>query len=695
MKCSLRSQSHNSIRAIARLPYLLFALCCLPFANCAHGATLDAESPREIIADKVEYDAKTKDMKTTGNVSVTNESGQRMTLVDAYMDEKGLNAGGRQAEIILGKRTRISADNITKTGDITKASGVLYTACWDCDESVNAWEVSASRLKHDNEQRYIHLYNPVFWAYEIPIFWSPYLSYPDPTIKRKSGFLLPYMNTTNNMGTQFNLPLYLAFSDFHDMTLTPAYLTAENPLWQLEHRLNAQRSSFRTTGSYTHTNAGDDRWHAFNNDLIELGDNARAFLFLQRTSDKTYLQKYGFYDSQPFLDSGARAEMFGEFGYVTGEMHIFQELRALPGGNKSSVSGDILPNIHGVYQTAPLFGDTYASFMGDMIGINNSASSSSIQRMLGQAGVTSPWTIWGGQRVTLSASARYDVYNFNNTDMLNGVSGFTGTRGRFLPSGYAEWSLPLVNTGADWVHVLEPRARFTAMRKLDDPAFANIDSSGSLLSDATLFSANRLSGYDLWENGEYLDYGANWSAFSGDGISVSGFAGQTYDFSPPTDLDPNSGFHYGASDLVGRLGADYKNRIFINNRLRLYNENLDLRHLETTARLGQRNYIEAGYILATQLLDAQTVDRRISEVVAGFGVNMTGRLSLRARTTYNITDSRIQNQNAGVYYDHPCYTLAFEYAKDGAVRTNLGAGENYVGRTTFRLMFSLKLTETK
>ncbi|MCL1902127.1 MAG: hypothetical protein FWG18_00685, partial [Alphaproteobacteria bacterium] len=90
-----------------------------------------------------------------------------------------------------------------------------------------------------------------------------------------------------------------------------------------------------------------------------------------------------------------------------------------------------------------------------------------------------------------------------------------------------------------------------------------------------------------------------------------------------------------------------------------------------------------------------TVDKNISEIVAGFGVNLTGRFSVRTRTTYNITDGRIQRQNAGLFYDHPCYTLAFEYNKDGAIRTNLAANENYVGHTTFKLTFSLKLTEDK
>src|SRR5699024_570039 len=99
---------------------------------------------------------------------------------------------------------------------------------------------------------------------------------PDPSIKYKTGFLMPDFGSTNNMGTQINLPLYVNFSDTHDLTFTASYLTQENPLFQLEHRLNMAHSEFRTNGAYTHNRAGENRWYIFNNDVIELGEYARA-----------------------------------------------------------------------------------------------------------------------------------------------------------------------------------------------------------------------------------------------------------------------------------------------------------------------------------------------------------------------------------------------------------------------------------
>jgi len=687
---SILSKYFSHKKILFLIPYSLFLIPCL-----SHAA-LDLAASRSITADRIEFDRRTQSIHTAGHTEMET-AGTRMTLIDAYLDQRGARAGGQQAVVWLGQRTNFTAEVVSKDNNITTATNVVYTACSECDEGINAWELSASRMRHNTETRNMEFRNAVFWAYDIPIFWTPYMSYPDPTVRRRSGFLMPDMNTTNDMGTQFNFPFYVAISDTHDFTVTPAYLTGENPLWMLEHRLNAERSSFRTTGSYTHNRAGFDRWHVFNEDVVELGEHARATLFLQRASDKTYLQQYGFYDAQPFLDSGARVEVFADSGYVRASAHTFQELRVIEGVQSSSVSGDILPHIHGVYQSAPIYGETYFSFMGDMIGIHNSETAGNVQRMVGTASIISPWTIWGGQRITLSAQTRYDLYYFENADMLGGQNDFTGSRARFLPSGYAEWALPLINNeNENWTHVIEPRIRYTVMRVLDTPAFANIDSSGSVLSDATLFANNRLAGYDLWVNGDYIDYGIGWSAFSSGGISVSGFAGQTYDFSNTRELDPNSGFHNGGSDLVGRLSAEYQDWFRINNRARFSNSTMALRHIESMARIGRTNFVEAGYIMAVQLEeDAATINRRNNEIAGGFGIGLTERWKVRSRTTYNITDDRIQRQNVGLYYEHPCYMIGFEYVRDGAVRINPELNEKYVGSTTFKLAFSLKLTESK
>ena len=535
------------------------------------------------------------------------------------------------------------------------------------------------------DSRMLQFYNPVLWVYgTVPIFWVPFFEMPDPGVKYKTGFLMPSFESTNKMGTQINIPFYVSLSDTHDLTLTLSYLTQENPLFKAEHRLNTDHAMFRTKGSFTHNRDGENRWHVFNDDIIELGENARATIFLERASDKTYLQKYGFYDAQPYLDSGAKLEIFGQSGYVVADTHIFQELRSNNNHYYSVPNGNILPNIRGVYQTAPIYKETYALFNADVLGISGSGTSS--QRIIGDARIVSPWTLWGGNRLTLSLDARYDVYNFDNTEMIDGGQ-YSGLKNRFLPSGYAEWGLPLFKPGNNWTQIIEPRARLTVMRHTDTDEFAmNNDSAGAFLSDTTLFSDNRFSGYDLWENGTFADYGLRWATFNNSGQMVELFIGQSYDFTERSDTDPNSGFHDGASDYVGRI--EYNNNSWLNfaSRFRLDRSDMSLRHAETTANIGSaRNFINIGHIWSQQFVDVFTIDNEINEMVAGFGIQLTDRWSTRFNAIYNLTYGDFHRHTGGLFYTHPCYYVSVEYRRDNAIK------EDYVGNTTFQFRFGMSI----
>jgi len=671
---------------------IIKSFCIFTFLFCAYSYALpgsvDMDGPKTITADKIEYDVKSSEIKTVGNTTITNQSGQTLKLNNSSFSDKGAKIDGENVELWLGNHVYISAESVQRDGDLTVAKHALFTACDGCDSYGNAWEITASTIKHDMELRNLYFYNPVLWFYDFPVFWAPYYSMPDPGVKYRSGLLMPDLKSTNNMGTQINLPVYISLSEYHDATVTLSYLTKENPLIQVEHRLNAEHSEYRTTGSYTHNKDGENRWHIFNNDVVELGEYARAEIALERVSDKTYLQKYGFYNDQPYLDSGVQLELFGQSSYVVADTHIFQELRDA-NATEATINGNILPNIRGVYQTNPIYRETYLLFNGDILAVDG-RDNTSMQRMIGDMRIISPWTIWGGNRITLSADARYDLYNFQNYALIDesvpsGLKDYTGLKNRFLPSGYVEWGLPLFKPGQHWTQVLEPRARLTVMRhtKSDELYSLNNDSAGALLSDVTLFSSNRFSGYDLWENGTFADYGARWATYRDTGESFEIFLGQSYDLSGRAETDPNSGFHHGASDFVGRVGLNNGSWLGLNSRFRMDRDKLTLRHIETDARIGTSlNYVYVGHIWSEQL-DEAFLGQDINEITGGFRIQLTDRLSLNFNSIYNNTAHKFQRHSGQLYYQHPCYFLSFGYHSDYAIR------DGYSGNTTIQFRFGL------
>lgn len=655
----------------------------------ALGVNLD--EPKTIKSDAIEYDIKTEELKTSGNTEMTNASGQRVKLNHLTMSKDQNNVETDDIELWLGSHVYIRAEEITRQGSETVAKNAEFTACDGCDDYGNAWEIFSNKIIHDSNEKMLYFHSASFWIYNdtFPVFWLPYYEMPDPSVKYKTGFLNPSFNSTNDMGLQINVPFYINFSNTHDLTTTFSYLTKENPLFQIEHRLNLNHSEFRTKGSFTHNKAGENRWHIYNDDKIELGENACAYVYIARTSDKTYLQKYGFYDYQPYLDSGAKLELFGQTSYVVADAHIFQELRQAY-GNQHSVSGNILPNIRGTYQTDPLFKETYLSISGDVLGVSGHDSDS--QRVIGEARIISPWTLWGGNRITASVSTRYDIYNFDKVPVYNDGQldeSYSGVKTRFLPSGYIEWGLPMYSVKNTWTYIIEPRARLTIMKHTDnDYVFAkNNDSSGRFLSDTTFFSNNRFAGLDVWENGNFIDYGARWAAFNNN-HNVEVFFGQTYDFNTDsTDKDFNeNGFRNGFSDYVGRIA--YARKYFeISSRFRFDREDASLSHMENSVYFNKNGYyLTLGHIWDTQPIDVfSDEDENTHELTASAGLPLTQRISLAGSMIYNAYDHFIQRHAAELYYEHPCYHFSLEYVRDNTVKND------YVGNTTYRFKFGMSI----
>lgn len=669
-------------------------LFCLVAMN-AVALGINMEESKSIKSDFIEYNIKTEEMKAVGNTEIINKSGQKVKSDSLSLTKDKTKMDADDIELWLGNHVYLRAEEVSKRDDETIANDAIFTACDGCDEYGNAWVISSNKVIHDSDEKMLYFHNPLFWIYNqtIPILWLPYYEMPDPSVDYKSGLLTPSFNTTNGLGTQFNIPIYINLSDRHDLTTTFSYLTQENPLFQLEHRLNLTHSSFRTHGAYTHNKQGANRWYVFNNDIIELGENARATVYVNKTSDKTFLQRYGFYDYQPFLDSGAKVEFFGQNGYIVADTHIFQELRK-PYGNQTLVSGDILPNIRGVYQTNPFFKETYLNLSGDVLGVTGDNSSS--QRVIGMGQIVSPWTLWGGNRLTLSASGRYDIYNFDKTkvyDANNNINSYSGVKTRFLPSGFVEWGLPLFSQENKWIYIIEPRARLTVMSHTDSKDIFNRivdnDSDGRLLSDTTLFSDNRYAGYDIWENGSFADYGVRWAG-TNQIHNIEVFLGQTYDFDTKEQNFYDDGFRDGFSDYVGRISYNYKYFQLI-SRFRLDRNNMSLNHTENYAFIGKNGtYLSVGHLWDSKPIDiVSTDDKDTHEMIFGAGLKLSGRIRLTGSAIYNAYEHIFQSHSGAIYYDHPCYFFSLQYRRDNSVKYD------YIGGVTLKFKFGISIDGKK
>ena len=118
----------------------------------------------------------------------------------------------------------------------------IFTTCKIRDDKCPPWTVSAEEIHHDKNKKIINYKNAWLKIYDKPILYFPKFFHPDPTVKRQSGFLMPTLSSSNNLGNYLSVPYFYAISDNKDLTFTPRFYDKQKTLYQAEYR-QANKSS--------------------------------------------------------------------------------------------------------------------------------------------------------------------------------------------------------------------------------------------------------------------------------------------------------------------------------------------------------------------------------------------------------------------------------------------------------------------
>ncbi|MGH6664165.1 MAG: LPS-assembly protein LptD, partial [Pseudolabrys sp.] len=207
-------------------------------------------------ADKVIYNQTNKRLHAEGNVRLTEEDGKVtygniMDLSDDYRD-------GFVDSLRLDSpdQTRMAAARAERSsGNFTVLQHGVYTACKPCKDDPRKpplWQVKAVRIIHDQGEKMLYFEDASIEFFGQPIAWLPYFSAPDPTVKRKTGVLVPSVTTSSVYGAALEVPYYWALAPDYDATFSPMITTKQGPLLQGEYRQRLINGAYdiRAAGIY-------------------------------------------------------------------------------------------------------------------------------------------------------------------------------------------------------------------------------------------------------------------------------------------------------------------------------------------------------------------------------------------------------------------------------------------------------------
>ena len=248
-----------------------------------------------------------------GQIEVNDVNKNNYFFSEIYIDEKKNKIVGTDVKAFLNQSDfKINEKNeprffsnsavITKTG--CEFQNGVFTYCKKKKgEKCPAWEIRSDKIRHNNANKTIYYDNATLKVYDFPIFYFPVLSHPDPSVKRRSGFLIPSFNDSTSLGASVTIPYYLNITNDKDITLTPKIYGRENPLMLAEYRQSFKNSYLILDSGYTKgyknntaVKTEGSRTHFFSKysrSLFNDDNSITNFNFdIQTTSNDTYLKAH-------------------------------------------------------------------------------------------------------------------------------------------------------------------------------------------------------------------------------------------------------------------------------------------------------------------------------------------------------------------------------------------------------------------
>ena len=128
---------------------------------------------------------------------------------------------------------------------ITTINKGVFTSCKKND-GCPPWTIQADKIIYDENKKQINYDNAIVKIYDIPVLYFPKFFHPGPSVKRQSGFLVPYVNNSNILGSSLQIPYFYVLSDNKDFTFKPTLFDKNIFMLQNEYRQQNKNSFFIT-----------------------------------------------------------------------------------------------------------------------------------------------------------------------------------------------------------------------------------------------------------------------------------------------------------------------------------------------------------------------------------------------------------------------------------------------------------------
>ncbi|MES0879260.1 LPS-assembly protein LptD [Roseibium sp. SCP14] len=668
-------------------------------------------------AHEIVFDRKSGQLTARGNVILIEADGNVARTSEMTLSEDFSEGFARALQIDTTKRTRFLAEEARREGNnVTSIENGIYTVYTKPTIPPNRpplWRVRAEKIIHNQQEKIIRFENASFEVYGKPIAYLPYLSMPDPTIKRKSGFLIPSGLVNDKLGYGVTVPYYWALNPHYDLTTALTPLTKQGLFGDVQYRHRfapgqvtvSAAGLFQAQPSQFTTSRADERWRGAINSTGSLS-LARDWTLGWNVTYKSDRQFFGDYSFASFGDNGETSEIYLEgktdrnalsvkaYAYqLSQEDYTDSQFNADGFSPVGSSLQDKQPLVLPVIDYDYVFADPVlagelaltANFTSltrdetDAFSINGGSTA----RFRGVDGTFSRLSLKGnwrrtfidplGQSFTPFAYMRGDLFFLASPDAdVTALSGESFV-GRAMPAVGMEYRYPFIATFDGGNQILEPVAQIVA--RPDEQRIGelpNDDAQSIVFDTTTLFDYDKFSGFDRVEGGTRLNLGLNYKLQLDSGYYLSGLFGRSYhlagenSYAVPDILGAtqDSGLASDLSDYVGSLYLDTQYGVKVGAQARFDKDDFSFNRVQAQASAIYGPVVSS---LAYAFLNAQPdvgIDAPREELLGSASLRLEENWRVFGSMRYDLENHNLVQDGVGIGYDDEGFSLSVSYAED-------------------------------
>ena len=626
-----------------------------------------------LLADKVAYDQSSNKLVAEGNVRIKEPDGavinaDRITLTDDFRD--GFIASLKI--VTQGDARIVAARAIREKGETTIFESAAFTPCKPCEDNPDkppTWQIKATKVIHKKTEATITYQNAKFELFGYPIAWVPWFKHADPSVKRKSGFLIPSVGSSNDLGTTVETPYYFALAPNYDFTFSPVYTEKRGILWKGKWRHRTANGRYfvdlagidETDSKPGFTTTDDD----FRGSIKTEGEFALNQYWkwgwdVTAETDDTFRR---FYDIDNILttDRVSEVHLTGQRGrnYFSARAYNFGGL--LFTDNPSSESW-----VHPVIDYNYIFSDPVMggelSFDTNVLSLTGDDGEDQT-RLIGQAKWRRMLVDRRGQVLTPFLSIRGDYYSVD--DVVDPVTGIAGTKSsitRGVGVAGVEYRFPFVKHTQNSSHVFEPIAQIVSRTDVDDQTNVPNDDALSLVYDDTLlFDTDKFSGYDRIEGGTRANVGVRYTMQHNNGGYLRAVLGQSYQVAGSNEFAADSGLATTRSDYVTGLYYQPMHYLGFVAQARFDEDDVDLQRIDLAANANYGAFSSSVNYANLQSQPGLGIPTDRQEIQANGSIALTEHWSLLGQIRYDLELEERVTDSIGIKYHDDCFALSVSY----------------------------------